>query len=91
VKQHRLTHGTLTIGPVRACGRGSYRRRDTYQSDREGARPETESIFAGSLTDDTPPARTYHADCECCWLGFSHTQQYHDLALTAKKTQETTR
>ena len=35
-----------------------------------------------SVDDNSPLYRhwesgKYHADCACCWLGFSHTEQSH--------------
>lgn len=77
---HALQFGELTTGRPYNDG-GTWFRRDSYYSyiTKETV---SERIFAAGPEDASRPysrSEGYDAKCSCCFLGFSHTTEHHEL------------
>lgn len=82
-------YGTNEIGvPYRSEGQ-TWFRNDIYRSS---SGEVNERRFAAGPEDQSPMARNMYAgkgnchydpNCSCCWLGFSHTLDYHNKNIKA--------
>ena len=83
---HQMQYGVLSVGKFN--GR---RRQDIYVSHVDGERYAESAFATGS--DDTSPRhdnnKNYDPKCSCCWLGFCHTENYHQQLLARHQRRET--
>jgi hypothetical protein len=82
---HEMTYGVLhVLGAIR----GERRRAELYVSKQDG-KEYRETSFAASPGDLSPRhdhgiGGGYDSRCSCCYLNFSHTQEYHAAAIAGK-------
>lgn len=61
-------------------------RYDGYRSnDATSISSAYDRVFAVDKTDVSPQYRGYEASRSTCWLGFTHTEGYHERRLAAKE------
>ena len=86
--KHTSRYGTTHVGPYR----GPFR--DDTWVPASGERPVVESRFATGPYDVSEPHATYPSGydprCASCWLGHSHTREYHERALARHRESKCT-
>ena len=72
-----MAYSDYEIGtPYRKYGSRGYFRSDLYTPTGEHDR-----IFVTGKDDFSPIFHgQYNAACSCCWLGFGHSEKYHEKA-----------
>jgi hypothetical protein len=81
--RHECEYGYFVIERW-ARGDGATVRRIERYHPNDGREPIVEWSFAASLKDVSPrhdKNHGYNARCSCCWLGFTHTDDYHARAV----------
>lgn len=87
--------GVNHIGEPFSIGFGGWARIDTYVSNSD-RKPVEERRFCASRKDYSDMATgyngntykgniQYHSSCSCCYLGFSHTVDYHNKSIGKAK------
>jgi hypothetical protein len=87
--QYETEYGMLTVRPETYDG--TYRL-DLWLGKEPGDRPIVERCFSTGPQDTSPrQARSgYDPRCACCWLNFTHSEDYHRQEIAEAEAVKTT-
>ena len=80
----KTEYGKYQHGIPQRKSRGMVKRFDKYTPDDDSSPIGFDSVFVASVDDDSPIfSGRYNSRCNCCWLGFPHSEAKHNRALRA--------